>query len=63
VQIIPQTRPRYGKTISELESTWLRRLGSEAFTAVVFEESGAGSCKLMDADISCTSAMFDCIWR
>lgn len=42
---------RYGDAISELEATWLRLLGSESFTAVVFEEFGAGSCRLVGAGI------------
>lgn len=55
VQIVASNsilRPRYGNTISELESTWLRLLSSEAFTAVVFEESGAGGSKVVGAGIS-----------
>lgn len=55
VQIVasnPILGPRYGKTISDLEPTWLRLLASEAFTAVVFEESGAAACKVVGAGIS-----------
>jgi hypothetical protein len=55
VQIIasnPVLSPRYGTTISELEPTWLRLLRNEAFTAVVFEESGAGACRLVGAGVS-----------
>ncbi|HZQ19280.1 MAG TPA: hypothetical protein VFA90_11190 [Terriglobales bacterium] len=55
VQIVasnPVLGPRYGVTISKLEPTWLHLLRSEAFTAVVFEESGPSSGRLIGAGIS-----------
>lgn len=48
----PILKARYGPAISELESTWLRLLGSAAFTAVVFEEFGTGGHRLVGAGIS-----------
>ena len=43
---------RYGRAISELQTTWLRLLGSDAFTGVVFEESLGGSSRLAGAGVS-----------
>lgn len=50
--IHPLNRPRYGPAISELRETWLRLLGSEAFTAVVFEELHGSHFELLGAGVS-----------
>lgn len=48
----PVNRPRYGSAISELGKTWLRLLGSEAFTAVVFEELHGDKFDFLGAGVS-----------
>lgn len=48
----PILAPRYGTAISDLRKAWLRLLGSEAFTAVVFEESRDGHFELLGAGVS-----------
>lgn len=48
----PILRARYGRAISDLESIWRGLLGSEAFTAVVFEELLGGDCRLVGPGVS-----------
>lgn len=48
----PVNGPRYGPAISGLRKTWLRLLGSEAFTAVVFEELRGDHFQLLGAGVS-----------
>lgn len=48
----PILAPRYGSAISDLRQTWLRLLGSEAFTAVVFEQLQGHGCELLGAGVS-----------
>ena len=43
---------RYGTAISDLRETWLRLLGSEAFTAVVFEELHGHRFELLGVGVS-----------
>lgn len=48
----PILGPRYGTTISDLEMTWMSLLGSDAFTAVVFEEFGKDGHRVVGAGVS-----------
>lgn len=48
----PILKPRYGPVISQLEACWRRLLGTQAFTAVVFEETEGGSRRLIGAGVS-----------
>jgi hypothetical protein len=43
---------RYGSAIAQLEQAWVRLLGSEAFTAVVFEEWRGDSPRLLGSGVS-----------
>lgn len=54
VEIVAGNRflaPRYGDAIADLGKTWLSLLHRLAFTAVVFEELGAGGRRLVGAGI------------
>ena len=48
----PILAPRYGTAISDLRKTWLCLLGSESFTAVVFEELQGHRFELLGAGVS-----------
>jgi hypothetical protein len=48
----PILSARYGNAISQLGKTWLRLLGSDGFTAVVFEESQGRTVRLLGAGVS-----------
>ena len=48
----PILKPRYGSAICQLENCWLHLLGTQAFTAVVFEEMESDTRRLIGAGIS-----------
>ena len=52
VAALPIIGPRYGSTLADLRTVWLKLLGHEAFRAVVFEESQDSKLRVIGSGVS-----------